>query len=126
MMAPPDDTPVTDDSEFLNNFIATLELTITHVHERGRALGLPTDDAQFYFVTSVPAVDRLVRVLHGLKAQSHYIDLLKTNFQRECQDINKILAALGIANARTEGGSLKVAAIINTVKDITAHRHIEG
>lgn len=44
------------------------------------------------------------------------VNMLKSEWKRECDDADKILTGIGAEEFRTEGGSLKVAAIINKVK----------
>jgi hypothetical protein len=62
---------------------------------------------------------QLTEVLATLRKEN---ERLRADFERECADVDKVFAAIGwgVERTRTEGGSLKVAALCNAIRAIIA------
>lgn len=76
MSAPPDDV------EFLNNFIATMDETLSGVAKECDTRDIPKTEVSMYLVLSMASMSRLLKVMHTLKAQSFTIEMLRTSINQ--------------------------------------------
>jgi len=99
-----------DNAALINGLISNIEEAAASLRSVCSENDIPFESAVVMLGINGSYITPLLRALHALKATSAKIDILESQFKRECDDTDALLRYLGVApeDARTDGGSLRI------------------